>query len=126
MTFLFSMLYLALLLTAYFCKSWLLYFSGISLLTFLCFGFDKWMAIKQKERIPERYLWTLCIVGGTLGAFAGMFLFHHKTVKKAFNIPVYLIFVVQLIIIAQIFGYLDPLFRFIREHCPAIETTSGQ
>ena len=72
----------------------------ISLITFVCFGVDKWRAANHKWRISEATLIGLCVLGGSIGGLSGMFLFHHKTRKPLFAIGV------PLILIAQILGVL--------------------
>lgn len=49
-------------------------------------GIDKYKAIKHKWRIREKTLFLLSLFGGSLGGFAGMFLFRHKTKKFLFYI----------------------------------------
>lgn len=75
------------------------YLLGINLLTFLIYGIDKWKAKKDKWRVPEATLLLLAAVGGSIGAFLGMQVFHHKTKHKKFLIGVPLILVAQVIIV---------------------------
>lgn len=63
-----------------------LYLAGISLVTFVQYGWDKRQARKQKRRIPEKRLHLLALLGGTPGAFLGQLAFRHKTRKKRFQI----------------------------------------
>ena len=42
-------------------------------------GIDKWKARKQAWRIPEKTLFLISILGGSIGSIAGMYTFHHKT-----------------------------------------------
>ena len=65
-----------------------IYLIGINLLTFAIFGIDKWKARKRKWRIPEDTLIWLSIVGGSVGALLGMYLFRHKTQKRKFNLGI--------------------------------------
>ena len=46
------------------------------------FLFDKFKAKNKKRRISNKTLFSLCIIGGSIGGLFGMYLFHHKT-KKA-------------------------------------------
>lgn len=55
------------------------YLLGINVLAFLLYGFDKWKAKKNKWRIPEKTLFGIAFLGGSLGALIGMQVFHHKT-----------------------------------------------
>lgn len=50
-----------------------------SLLDFTLMGVDKWKARRGLWRIPERTLWFFALLGGAVGGFAAMHLFHHKT-----------------------------------------------
>lgn len=51
----------------------------INLTGFLLMGLDKWKAKKQAFRIPEATLFTVAVIGGSIGSILGMFTFHHKT-----------------------------------------------
>lgn len=82
----------------------------INLTTFLVFGFDKLKA-KYKEtheharRVPERTLFLLAALGGSLGALLGMKVWHHKTLHKAFRIGIPLILILQTVIPAGLWLY---------------------
>lgn len=69
----------------------------VNLLTLAIYGIDKWLAIKQKRRVPEKYLILLAVIGGSVGAWSGMLMFHHKTKKYLFSIGVPVIFVLQVV-----------------------------
>jgi uncharacterized membrane protein YsdA (DUF1294 family) len=56
----------------------------INILTFILFGVDKHLALKNKRRISENNLHTFSILGGFVGAFLAMFLFRHKIKKLSF------------------------------------------
>ncbi len=51
---------------------------------------------KPRRRIPEKTLFLIAALGGSLGVLAGMYLFRHKTKHKSF------VFGVPLILAAQI------------------------
>ena len=55
------------------------YFVAINLVTFLVYGIDKLRAKRGAWRIPEKTLFLLPVLGGSVGAIAGMRVFHHKT-----------------------------------------------
>ena len=57
--------------------TWYLLF--INIMAFIAYGIDKHKAIKGKWRISEANLLILTAIGGSLGALAGMYVFHHKT-----------------------------------------------
>lgn len=75
----------------------------ISLATFFAFGIDKWKA-KRKEtheavrRVPERTLFLLSALGGSVGALLGMRVFHHKTLHKTFRFGIPAILALQIMI----------------------------
>lgn len=80
-----------------------LWLIAINLVTFLAFGVDKWKA-KRKEtrestrRVPEKTLFLLSILGGSVGALLGMRAFHHKTLHKAFRLGIPVILFLQIAI----------------------------
>lgn len=53
-------------------------------LAFVAYGFDKHQARVYGDRIPERVLLGLALIGG-LGAYAACELFRHKTRKQPFR-----------------------------------------
>ena len=57
----------------------LVWLAVINLLTFIVYGADKRRARKGKWRVPEKTLFLLPLLGGSLGALLGMRVFHHKT-----------------------------------------------
>ena len=80
------------------------YLFVINVITFAAFGLDKRKAKKRKFRIRESVLLGLALIGGSLGAMAGMFLFHHKTRKPAFRIGFPVLFLLQGVIWILIAG----------------------
>lgn len=75
-----------------------MYFILINAVTFLAFGYDKQQARQQRWRLSEKLLLLLILAGGSLGAFSGMGMFHHKTKKPLFKYTVPLILVFHLFI----------------------------
>lgn len=71
----------------------------INLITFVVYGRDKSQARRREWRTPESTLFILAIAGGSVGALAGMYLFHHKTRKKSFMFGIPIILLVQLLLI---------------------------
>ena len=57
----------------------LVWLAVINLLTFIVYGADKRRARKVKWRVPEKTLFLLPLLGGSIGALLGMRVFHHKT-----------------------------------------------
>ena len=56
----------------------------VNVVTFIIYGIDKYKAIKEKWRIPEATLLLMAVFGGSIGAWLGMRVFHHKTMHKKF------------------------------------------
>lgn len=77
----------------------LIYFIVINAFTFICFGYDKSLARKNKRRIPERNLFILVAIGGTIGGFLGMYIFKHKTHKTSFKLMFSGILILQLLLL---------------------------
>ena len=78
------------------------YLSVINFTTWAAYGLDKGRAKSGKWRIPERTLLLLALIGGSLGALAGMIMFRHKTRKAKFFISVPVMFVVHCVIVAML------------------------
>lgn len=75
----------------------------INLITFLMFGLDKLLAKRKAahpdvRRVPERTLFLLAALGGSIGALAGMRVFHHKTLHRSFRWGIPAILLLQLLL----------------------------
>lgn len=81
------------------------YFIIINILAFFLMGIDKKKAQMGAWRIPEKTLFFSAIIGGSIGAIAGMQLFRHKTKHKTFVIGMPAILIVQLILAAAYFYF---------------------
>ena len=81
----------------------LYYLIAINVITFLTYGIDKLKAKKGKWRIPESTLLLLAIIGGSIGAWLGIKVWHHKTLHKKFKYGIPLIVIVQIAIAVYIF-----------------------
>ena len=57
----------------------LLYLAAVNVVAFAVYGADKRRARKGKRRVPEKTLFLLAAIGGSVGALAGMYAFRHKT-----------------------------------------------
>lgn len=55
------------------------YIAAVNLIGFLLMGIDKHKAKKHAFRIPEATLFTVALIGGSIGSIAGMYFFRHKT-----------------------------------------------
>ena len=71
------------------------YLLAINIATFLLYGIDKYKAKKGKWRISEATLLTMAAIGGSIGAWAGMRLWHHKTMHKKFKYGIPIIIILQ-------------------------------
>lgn len=80
-------------------KNILIYFIAINIIAFLVMGYDKHEAKVGHWRISEKALFTFAIVGGSIGALAGMYVFRHKTKKWYFKYGFPLIIIIQIIAI---------------------------
>jgi uncharacterized membrane protein YsdA (DUF1294 family) len=56
----------------------------INLVGFIQMYVDKQRARKDKWRIPEKQLFLVALVGGSVGSIFGMYIFRHKTKHKSF------------------------------------------
>ena len=91
------------------------YLLVMNLVTFLVFGLDKWKAKRKAKneavrRVPEKTLFLLSILGGSLGALLGMKVFHHKPLHKSFRFGIPAIFLCQVLLALGLFLY----FRVFR------------
>ena len=57
----------------------LFYLVAVNIVAFALMGIDKKRAINHAWRIPEKTLFLSAILGGSIGAIAGMQVFRHKT-----------------------------------------------
>ena len=80
----------------------LIYLAVINVVTFFMYGVDKWKAKKSKWRIREAALLGLAVLGGSIGAWLGMKVWHHKTQHKKFKYGVPAIIIIQLALIGYI------------------------
>ena len=79
-------------------KLFLLYLLSINALSFLLFGYDKFLAIKNKRRIPEKELFTVSTIGGAFGGLIAILVFNHKISKAAFVWRFMFIFLLNLVV----------------------------
>jgi uncharacterized membrane protein YsdA (DUF1294 family) len=78
---------------------------ALNVITFFVYGIDKWKAKKGKWRISEATLLILAIIGGSIGAWLGIKVWHHKTMHKKFKYGVPAIIALQLIAVAAYYLY---------------------
>ena len=68
----------------------------INALAFIIYGIDKLKARKGRWRISEATLLLLALVGGSIGAWLGMKVWHHKTMHLKFKYGLPAILLLQL------------------------------
>ena len=84
-------------------KMILLYLIAINAAAFFLYGSDKMRSKRGQWRIPEKTLFFAAIIGGSIGAFAGMRIFHHKTRHWYFAVGIPLILAVQVLVAAALY-----------------------
>lgn len=77
-------------------KEFAIYLLVINAITFIVYGIDKLKAREHWWRLSESTLLFLAIVGGSVDAWIGMKVWHHKTMHKKFKYGVPLIFFIQI------------------------------
>lgn len=80
-------------------KYFMMYLVIINIAAFLTYGMDKWKASKNAWRISEKTLLFLALIGGSIGALAGMYVFRHKTKHLLFTICVPVIMILHIILL---------------------------
>lgn len=81
------------------------YLLAVNILAFSSMGSDKRRARQGRWRIPEKTLFLLALLGGSIGSLAGMHIFRHKTRHWYFRYG-----------IPAILGLQVVLFWFLRSH----------
>lgn len=87
-------------------KAVIIYLAAINVITFIMFGADKARAAKGRWRISESALILAALLGGSLGALAGMRIFHHKTKHRKFTIGIPVILALQIILMVIYYPYI--------------------
>ena len=78
------------------------YLLAINVVAFIMYGIDKYKAKKAKWRISEATLLLLAVVGGSIGAWMGMKVWHHKTMHKKFKYGIPAILLMQIALMAYL------------------------
>ena len=83
----------------------LYYLLAVNIATFLLYGIDKYKAKKGRWRISETTLLLMAVIGGSIGAWVGMRIWHHKTMHKKFKYGIPVIIIMQIALV----GYLHTI-----------------
>ncbi len=78
-------------------KLFLLYLLSINVVSFILFGLDKFLAIKNKSRIPEKELFTVSTIGGAIGGMFAILVFKHKISKASFIWKFMILFIINIV-----------------------------
>ena len=81
------------------------YLTVMNLFAFLSMWSDKRRARRGKWRIPERTLFLLSFLGGSVGALAGMYAFRHKTTHGKFVVGMPAILLIHLLLAGVLIKY---------------------
>lgn len=79
-------------------KFLLIYIIIINVVGFFIMGIDKRKAEKHAWRIPEKTLFLVSLIGGSIGTLLGMYVFRHKTKHWYFVIGMPLILIIHIIL----------------------------
>ena len=77
----------------------LIYLLIINAVGFTVMLLDKHKAKKNRWRIPEKTLFGIALVGGSVGCILGMYTARHKTKRKTFTIGMPAILIVQAVLL---------------------------
>ena len=75
-----------------------IYLILVNLTGFIQMLADKQRAKKGAWRIPEKMLFLVAIIGGSIGSILGMYTFRHKTKHMSFVIGMPLILILQIVL----------------------------
>ena len=78
------------------------YLLAINAVAFIMYGIDKYKSKKAKWRISEATLLLLAVLGGSIGAWMGMKVWHHKTMHKKFKYGIPAILLIQIALMAYL------------------------
>ena len=83
------------------------YLLAVNIATFFLYGIDKYKARKGRWRISEATLLLMAVVGGSIGAWTGMRLWHHKTKHKKFKYGIPIIIILQVALAVYLITNID-------------------
>jgi uncharacterized membrane protein YsdA (DUF1294 family) len=87
----------------------IIYLAAVNVVTFFMYGIDKLKAKRSKWRISEAALLWMAVIGGSIGAWLGIKIWHHKTMHKKFKYGVPAIIILQIAAIVYIIVKLEIL-----------------
>ena len=73
------------------------YLVVINVVSFVLYGVDKWKAKRARWRISEATLLWVAVIGGSIGAWLGMEIWHHKTLHEKFRYGIPAIILLQIV-----------------------------
>ena len=83
------------------------YLLAVNIATFFLYGIDKYKARKGRWRISEATLLMMAVIGGSIGAWSGMRLWHHKTMHKKFKYGIPIIIILQVALAVYLLTNID-------------------
>ena len=81
-----------------------IYLVVVNVIAFVLYGLDKYKAKKGAWRIPEKTLLGIAVIGGSVGALAGMNFFRHKTKHWYFKLGIPAILLCQAALVIWLCG----------------------
>ena len=83
------------------------YLLAVNTTSFLLYGIDKYKAKNGRWRISEATLLMMAVIGGSIGAWVGMRLWHHKTMHKKFKYGIPIIIILQVALAVYLLTNID-------------------
>ena len=74
----------------------LIYLLAVNAVAFAVMHYDKYLAKNNLWRVPETTLFGIAVIGGSMGALAGMYTARHKTRHLSFTLGIPLILAAQI------------------------------
>lgn len=82
------------------------YILFINLIAFYVMRKDKKAAIKHRQRVPEKKLFLIAAIGGSLGSIIGMIYYHHKNRKMKFLFGFSMLFVIHTVLLIKVLPFI--------------------
>lgn len=79
------------------------YLIFINIIGLLSMYLDKYFAKNNMYRISENNLFSIAIIGGSIGSIIGMYKFRHKTKHNKFTIGLPIILAIQIYLLLKIY-----------------------